>query len=99
LDNSASRRNASAGRLKTARCALGTSDYWLSEDDFDALPSSEPIIPLNERVEVIELAEQENAIIKHLANHKRALKRDLARVINESEVSLYVNSHDFLSHD
>jgi predicted nucleotide-binding protein len=48
LDNSASRRNALAGRLKTAGCAVDTSgDHWLSEGDFDALPSSDLSTPLS----------------------------------------------------
>lgn len=94
LDNTASRRNALAGRLKAAGCAVDNGgEHWLTEGDFDALPSSAPIASLSERIEVIELTDQENAIIKHLANNKRSVKRDLARVINESEVKLdyYLN--------
>lgn len=94
LDNTAAKRNALAGRLRTAGCAVETDgNHWLDEGDFSCAPEPTPQKHEMQPEECISLTEAEDKIIKHLAGKKRSVKRDLINVVKESEVRLdyYLN--------
>ncbi|NDC36520.1 MAG: hypothetical protein EBZ48_00525 [Proteobacteria bacterium] len=91
LDNTSEKRNAFAGRLRTAGCPVTTNgDHWLSEGNFSTGTDKvdRGVTGATPAALAIELSESEQKIIKAIAEKKTLTDKQLTRMLGESDLKV-----------